>query len=97
MSAIPLANEPMATPSIRQLIMLGSVAGFLRVAIFFTASLTGHLSLANYTTKADSASYIAYASAIDGDRSFQSLDEYDRRVFPSCIVWGFLWRSLLCL
>lgn len=58
------------------------VAILLRVAVFFTASTTGHLSLATYTAKGDGASYLAYAAAMSGERSFHSLAEYDRRVFP---------------
>jgi hypothetical protein len=68
--------------SLARLFALAVVATLLRVAVFFTASATGHLSIDAYTNKADGASYIAYAAAISGERSFNSLDEYDRRVFP---------------
>jgi hypothetical protein len=70
------------SPTRCDLIAITIIALFLRVAVFFSASITGHIPLSEYTAKADSASYIAYASAIDGERPFQSMDEYDRRVFP---------------
>jgi hypothetical protein len=54
----------------------------LRVAVFFTAILAGPVTLGQYTAKGDTTSYIAIASAMCGEQTFQSLVEYDRRVFP---------------
>ncbi len=55
---------------------------FLRAVVFTLAIHVGHLTIAQYTSKADTRSYIANAAAMCGERSLASMDEYDVRVFP---------------
>ena len=62
--------------------MIAVFALSLRVLIFAIAIIRGHLSLAHYTSKGDTASYVANAAVICGERPLASLSEYDLRVFP---------------
>jgi hypothetical protein len=54
----------------------------LRVLVFAASMIGGRLSLAQYTAKGDTASYIAVAAAMCRERSQASLSDYDVRVFP---------------
>jgi hypothetical protein len=65
-----------------ELLTIAIVAVALRVLVFAAAMIGGHLSLAKYTAKGDTVSYIANAAAMCGERSQASLSDYDVRVFP---------------
>ncbi len=71
-----------AHPSLNNIVAIFVVALILRLAVFAGAIGFGHLTLARYTAKGDTTSYIAVAAAMTGERSFSSLEQYDRRVFP---------------
>jgi hypothetical protein len=70
------------TPRPGELLAIAIFAFALRAVIAILALRIGHISLAQYTSKADTTSYIANAAVMCGERSFASLDDYDFRVFP---------------
>ena len=65
-----------------ELLTIGLFAVCLRLIIFLAEIFGGHLSLTTYTSKGDTASYIANAAVMTGDRSMASLNSYETRVFP---------------
>jgi hypothetical protein len=69
-------------PRARDLLLIAAFAVALRVAVFAAVIAPGRVTLRQYTSKGDTVSYIAVASAMSGERSYASLGEYDRRVFP---------------
>jgi hypothetical protein len=73
---------PLTTPRRGELLAIAVFAFSLRAIIAMLALRIGHLSLSQYTAKADTTSYIANAAVMCGERSFASLDDYDFRVFP---------------
>lgn len=73
---------PRSSPHPGELLLIATFAIALRVAVFAGAMIHGHLSLAQYTAKGDTRSYVANAAVMCGERSWSSLDPYDLRVFP---------------
>jgi hypothetical protein len=73
---------PRTSPRFGEPLLIAAFAIALRVAVFAVAMIYGHLSLAQYTSKGDTRSYIANAAVMCGERSWSSLDQYDLRVFP---------------
>jgi hypothetical protein len=71
-----------ATPRRGELLAIAIFAIALRITVFASAMLRGHLTLDRYTAKGDTASYIANAAAMCGERPLASLTDYDIRVFP---------------
>jgi hypothetical protein len=71
-----------AAPRRGELFWIALFTVALRVTVFFAARSHGHLSMADYTARGDTASYTAWAAVMTGDRPLASLDPYDRRVFP---------------
>jgi hypothetical protein len=70
------------TPQRTELLAIAIFAIVLRLGVFITGMFAAPMTLADYTSKGDTTSYIAVAAAMTGERSLQSLDDYDRRVFP---------------
>ncbi len=71
-----------AAPRRDEVLSIFIFALLLRVAVFILALRVGHLSVAGYTSKGDTSSYIANAAAMSSERSYSSLSDYDHRVFP---------------
>jgi hypothetical protein len=72
----------LTAPRRGELLTIAIFAFALRATVTILALRLGHLSLAQYTSKADTTSYIANAAVMCGERSFASLADYDLRVFP---------------
>ena len=65
-----------------ELLTIALFAVSLRLIIFLAEIFGGHLSVTTYTSKGDTASYLANAAVMTGDRSMASLNSYETRVFP---------------
>jgi hypothetical protein len=70
-----------AAPRRGEVLTIGLVAILLRV-IIFAVEVHGGISVADYTKKGDTPSYMANAQVMCGERSLASLSEYETRVFP---------------
>ena len=71
-----------SAPRRGELLTVALFALALRVFVFTIAMRAGHLSLARYTSKGDTSSYLANAAVMSGERTLGSLSDYDLRVFP---------------
>jgi hypothetical protein len=74
-------NHP-SRPRRGELLTIALFAIALRLIIFVAEISGGHISLTTYTNKGDTASYIANAQVMTGERSMASLNNYETRVFP---------------
>ena len=65
-----------------EVLTIGLIAIALRVIVFVAEVYGGNISVAIYTSKGDTVSYLANSQAMCGERSQASLSEYETRVFP---------------